>query len=126
MKLFQNDHLYTINNKEMLDAAVKDDAKGQKNLKLNLFQPKIDVKNNPLSWRTKFGFSLGHFFNDAVSWGSLKIYLNPLSIANSSLAKLVPHRYPAYGSAIRYSTLSCSSATQWPAAWCWSVKWPMQ
>ena len=69
MKLFQNDHLYTINNKEMRDAAAT--GKDQKpNLKLfdsNMFQPKIDLKNNPLSWRTKFGFSLGHFFNDAVS-----------------------------------------------------------
>ena len=74
MKLFQNDHLYTINNKEMRDAAASKDGPAKDlrpNLKLfdsSIFQPKIDLKNNPLSWRTKFGFSLGHFFNDAVSF----------------------------------------------------------
>lgn len=75
MKLFQNDNLYIINNKEMLDSASgKDEQINSKEPKTNLkifdskiFKPKVDLKNTPLSWRTKIGYSLGHFFNDAVS-----------------------------------------------------------
>ena len=69
MKLFQNDNLYIINNKEMLDAAKQAEQKASLNIfEPNVFkQPKSDPKKLPLSWRTKIGFSLGHFFNDTVS-----------------------------------------------------------
>lgn len=67
MKLFQHDNLYIINNKEMLDAAKQAEQKSSISIfEPNIFKPKSDPKQNPLSWRTKFGYSLGHFFNDAV------------------------------------------------------------
>ena len=73
MKLFQNDNLYIINNKEMVDTEDVKEVANNKDQKPNLnvfnsnvFKPKLDIKQLPLSWRTKFGFSLGHFFNDAV------------------------------------------------------------
>lgn len=74
MKLFRNDSLYTINNKEMVDAnnskdqQSKDQPSAMKIFDASLFKPKVDLKQTPLSWRTKFGFSLGHFFNDSVGF----------------------------------------------------------